>query len=167
MATALTALATTTLASASATVTFSSISGSFRDLILIASGRSDRAGTNDIYKILFNSSTTGYSRVVAYGTGSTASSYSDATLSELRPYALTGASASSGINGFLKMQIMDYTATDKHKTVLNNEDATGAELSMSAYRWANTAAITSISIAPLLGTNLVAGSTFSLYGVSA
>ncbi len=165
MPNALVPLASFTLSSNQSSVVFAGIpSNGFRDLILVASGRSDRGATTDIYKILFNSSATGYSRVVAYGTGSAASSYSDASLAELRPYALAGASASSGIYGFLKMQIMDYV-TDKHKTVINNEDATGAELSMSAYRWGNTAAITSISIAPLLGANLVAGSTFNLFGV--
>jgi hypothetical protein len=167
MAAALVPLQNITLSTATASVTFGSIPATMRDLVLICHGRSNRSATTDIYKMLINGSTTGYSRVVAYGTGSSASSYSDASLSDLRPYALTGASATSGVYGFVKTQIMDYSATDKHKTILNNEDATGAELSMSAYRWANTAAVTSISIAPLLGTTLSAGSTFALYGVVA
>ena len=168
MAAALVPLQNITLGSAAASVTFGSIpTTGYRDLILISQGRSNRSATTDIYKILFNSSTTGYSRVVAYGTGSATGSYADASLSELRPYGLTGASATSGVFGFVKTQIMDYAQTDKHKTILNNEDATGAELSMSAYRWANTVAITSITVAPLLGTTLSAGSTFALYGVVA
>ena len=161
------ALATTTLGASAASVTFSSISGSYRDLVLIANARTDRAATSDIYKITLNASGTGYSRVVMYGTGSTADSYADASLSAITPYALTGNTATSGVFGFLKMQIMDYSATDKHKTILNNEDATGLEVSASAYTWANTNAVTSIEIDQLLGSNFASGSTFSLYGIEA
>lgn len=161
-------LANTTLASNSATVSFSSISGSYRDLILIAQGRSNRSGQyNDLYNITFNGSTSGYSRVVAYGSGTSTGSFTDASISGCWQNGLTAALAPSGNLGFLKMQVMDYSATDRHKTLLNNEDNTANEMSMSAYRWANTSAITSMTIAPLIGTLFLAGSTFSLFGVSA
>lgn len=159
------ALANFTATGNTASVTFASIPNTYRDLVLIANARTDRSEATDIYKITLNSSGTGYSRVVMFGTGSTQGSYSDAALNEIRPFALTGATAASNTFGFLKMQIMDYSATDKHKTILNNEDATGSEVAASAYRWANTSAVTSIQIDQLFGTNFVSGSTFALYGI--
>ena len=159
--TAWVAIGSITLDSTASSVTFSSIPASYRDLILVANARTDRAATSDIYKITLNASATGYSRVVMYGTGSTAASYADASGSYMAPYALTGNTATSGVFGFLKMQIMDYSATDKHKTILNNEDA-AIEVSASAYRWANTNAVTSIEIDQVLGSNFASGSTFTL-----
>ena len=161
------ALATTTLGTATATVTFSSIPATYRDLIVIATGRSNRASAADLYLIRLNGSSTGYSRVWMYGDGSTFNSFSDASLNELRPYALAGATAASGRFGFLRMQIMDYMATDKHKTVLIDEDAAqGNDVGRATYRWANTAAVNQISVSPLLGTQLAIGTTISLYGIA-
>lgn len=156
-----------TLAASASSVAFSSIPQNYGDLVLIANARTDRSEATDLYRITLNSSATGYSRVVLYGTGSTAASYADASLNEIRQFALTGATAASNTFGFLKMQIMDYSATDKHKTILNNEGATGMEVSVSVYRWADTSAVTSMQIDQLLGTNFVSGCTFSLYGVHA
>jgi hypothetical protein len=166
------ALATTTLTAAANSVTFSSIPTTvngvaLRDLILIGHGRSNRNNLADLYVIRFNGSNTNYPRVVAYGNGSIRESFSDATLNEIRPYALSAATAGAGIFGFMKMQIMDYSQTNKEKTVLINEDAAaGNDVAMSAYRWTNTAAINQISVAPLLGTQLAIGTTLSLYGIA-
>lgn len=161
-------LATIALTSTDGEILISGIPNTFRDLVLIGHGRTNRSGqAADIYNITFNGSTTNYPRVVAYGNGSIAASFSDATLNEIRPYALTASTAPAGVFGFMKMQIMDYSATNKHKTVLINEDAaSGNDVAMSVYRWTNTAAVNTISIKPLLGTLFAIGSTFSLYGIA-
>ena len=57
---------------------------------------------------------------------------------------------------------MDYSATDKHKTVLIRANHPG-ETVACAGRWANTAAITSITINT--ASTFVIGSVFSLYGI--
>jgi hypothetical protein len=65
--------------------------------------------------------------------------------------------------------IMDYSATDKHKTSLSRGNALGqANVSVIAYasRWANTNAITSLTVLLESGSFLT-GSTLSLYGVIA
>ena len=163
-----TPIASVTLSDTASQVVFSGLPQTFRDLIIIGHGRTNRANLGDLYVIRFNGSTTNYPRVVAYGNGSIFASFSDATLNEIRPYALSGATASSGVFGFMKMQIFDYSQTNKEKTVLINEDAAaGNDVSMSAYRWTNTAAINSISLAPLLGTTFSVGSTFTVFGVIA
>jgi hypothetical protein len=65
---------------------------------------------------------------------------------------------------------MDYSATDKHKTVLNRGqgfESTGeTEIEMTATRWGNTAAINSIMVFPNASTFNV-NTTVSLYGVIA
>jgi hypothetical protein len=63
------------------------------------------------------------------------------------------------------LQISDYAATDKHKSVLVRSDRANQLTAMAAARWANTSAITNITI-DALGSNFAAGSTFRLLGVS-
>jgi hypothetical protein len=60
---------------------------------------------------------------------------------------------------------MDYSATDKHKTVIYRADANGVSTEANAARWADTAAITSLKV--LYNTNMKTGMTLSLYGVIA
>jgi hypothetical protein len=61
---------------------------------------------------------------------------------------------------------MDYSATDKHKTVLVRSNAASTGVEAIAQRWASTAAITSILVFPSTGS-WAAGGTFSLYGIVA
>ena len=66
-------------------------------------------------------------------------------------------------------QIMDYSATDKHKTVLvrgnYDQPSVGRFVEAQASRWANTAAINSIAVSST--SNLGVGSRIDLYGVIA
>jgi hypothetical protein len=69
--------------------------------------------------------------------------------------------------GVVIINVMDYSATDKHKTILAR-DAGGnaAQAGAIASRWANSAAVTSATVVNT-GGNFNSGSTFSLYGVIA
>jgi len=60
-------------------------------------------------------------------------------------------------------QIMDYSATDKHKTILTRTNEPD-EVWATACRWANTAAVTSVSFR-YESTSLASGTTVSLYGI--
>lgn len=151
------ALATTTLGATASSVTFSSISGSYRDLVLSV----DYDPTaNGVFNLTFNGASTGFNRVRMFG-GSILGAYSDATTdSNVGEYKTTDTKNS------ILIQVMDYSATDKHKTSLIR--STGLDRVMAyAQRWANTDAITSLTVttsgAALFGT----GSTFSLYGIEA
>jgi hypothetical protein len=63
---------------------------------------------------------------------------------------------------------MDYSATDKHKTVISRFGSAARETQATASRWANTAALTSINFFQESGgVTFSTGSTFSLYGVIA
>jgi hypothetical protein len=151
-----------TFTSASATVNFSSINQSYRDLVLVCTGTSANTSVNSI-QIQFNGDTgTNYSYVLSQGVGSTASSLSG-TITAM-PVGLT-ISSSVNVNIF---QIMDYSATNKHKVVLARANSMGESyIRVTAGRWANTAAITSVLCKIDTGANFSTGSTFALYGIAA
>jgi hypothetical protein len=69
------------------------------------------------------------------------------------------------------IQVMDYSATDKHKSVLvrANSDAPSQNgvVAAVAGRWASTSAVTSVVLLPEVGPNFASGSTFNLFGVIA
>lgn len=146
-------------------VVFSSVPATYRDLILMVSAKStENVLARDIIYRLNNDSGNNYSRVQMFGDSSGASSY--AASSDPGIYAVTTANSSSGF-GLSVLQFMDYAQTDKHKTVLVRANAPGAfYTSAVAFRWANTAAITSITMVPNLGASFAVGSTFSIFGIA-
>ena len=157
-----TPLANITLSSSATTVTFSSISQVYRDLVLVITGT--QAVDSGIVDMRINAdSGANYNRVYMEGNGSTASSVT-ATSSFLR--------ASGNSNHFNQTRssiiynIMDYSATDKHKTVLQRTDVADSLTSMAAMRWASTSAVTNISLFLNTGT-YASGSSFALYGIAA
>jgi hypothetical protein len=113
----------------------------------------DTPSSNPVSVLRFNGSTTNYTRVNMEGTGSSTNS---GTSSSNNIAALAGPSLNI-------IQIMDYSATDKHKTNLLR--ANGSEARADAARWADTSAITSVSIVPFTGS-LLTGMTASLYGIA-
>lgn len=149
----------TVTGSSTNTVTFSSIDGSYRDLVLVING------TNSVDANLYlriNSDTANYAGVLMFGNGSSVGSFTDApTGIFFNNYARIGTAASQFVLNF-----MDYSATDKHKTVLASADKSSAATERYCYKWGSTSAITNIVCTVTTG-NLVAGSTFALYGVSA
>ena len=157
MTTTYIALATTTLSSATSTVTFSSIPATYRDLILVVNGSSSASVVG--LAVRFNSDTgSNYSGVLMQGDGSSAAS---GTLSGT--FAEIGVLVTSRMQAIC--QIMDYSATDKHKTFLSRSDGASDRTRATASRWANTAAINTIQVFNT-NNNFVVGSTFSLYGVN-
>jgi hypothetical protein len=162
-----TPLATVTLGSAVSSVSFSAIPASYRDLILVHSAKHSFAGAVSVRDngIRFNSdSGSNYPRVTMWsGSGAYSETATETDIALL--YGMASAPYQAGI-----VQIMDYSATDKHKTVLYRTGS-GSDSNYGVYaqasRWANTAAITSLSITPNPSYTILAGSTFSLYGVIA
>jgi hypothetical protein len=67
----------------------------------------------------------------------------------------------------INCMVMSYANTSVNKTVLSAFGDLDSELGRTAALWRSTAAITSLSILPLTGSNFATGSTFSLYGIKA
>lgn len=162
-----TPIATTTLGSAAADITFSSISGSYTDLIVV--GNFALASASNALSLNFNSDAgSNYSVTTLYGDGtSAASARASARTSCLVSYYVC-ASTTVGESNII-CHIQNYSNSTTYKTVLSrmnratasNYPGTEATVTM----WRNTAAITSVKISS--GVNLVAGSTFTLYGIQA
>lgn len=154
-------LAMTTLPAAVTSVTIAGIpTTGYRDLRLIVNlGVSPSEG--NIVVTFNNDGGSNYALVNMRGFGASSAASSASTSGGIVSNYSTGLQPSSrALNTY---DIMDYSQTDKHKSVLvraNHSD----EIDAIAARWANTAAITSITISS--GT-FVAGSTFALYGVIA
>lgn len=158
------ALATTTLASNTSTVTFGSIPSGYRDLIVVINTKTNTAGP-DSMGVRFNADTgSNYSNVRMVGSSGGVSSYSDTT-----SVAYIGVPASSSNPLSVILHIMDYSATDKHKTILSRGSQGDGWVTLHSGRWANTAAITSLTITPPPGSSwtMSTGGTLSLYGIRA
>lgn len=158
-----TQIATTTLGSSASSVTFSSINQGFRDLIIIFNGTSS-SNTSGL-RLRFNSdSGSNYSFVRMWGENSSGSSAATASAD----YQYMGDIPTTGMV-MNKCQIMDYSATDKHKSSLINNayDPSGISYNVftTAARWANTSAVTTIQLFLQAG-NFNAGSTFTLFGIA-
>lgn len=156
-------LASSVLTTATASVTFSSISQDYRDLVLVVQGLNTTAGSFNTRAYLNADTGSNYSHVWMTGNGSAAASVSQ-----------TNSFARLDVNGnttdteknLVVAQFMDYSATDKHTTYLVRSNRASNGTDAFAGRWANTSAITSIQIFPS-GNQLASGSTFHLYGIVA
>jgi len=152
------ALATTTLGSAASSVTFSSIPTSvngvaLRDLILVYDAQ---GGSAQEVRLALNGSTANGSFVFMLGDGSSPASGTASAL-------IGGTISTNRSNNIL--QFMDYSATDKHKTILIRSNRPSEAVLAYACRWAQTTAINSVQVYPNSG-NWSSGGTFSLYGVA-
>jgi hypothetical protein len=156
-------IATTTLSTTSSLVTFSSISGSYTDLVLITSAKLT-SGTTDA-TIRFNNDTgSNYSCTILSGTGSAASS--GRVTSDPWLYIDSYGALSTGSFNIAITNIMNYSNTTTYKSYLTR--ANNASLGTDAIvgTWRNTSAINRIDIFPQAST-FTAGSTFTLYGIAA
>lgn len=155
-------IATTTLTSNTTEVNFTSISGSYTDLVLIFEGTS----TSDLDICLqFNSDTgSNYSSTSLSGNGSTASSSRNSNVSKGITIGII-----TGTRTIARANIMNYSNTTTNKTVISRVDSTNATYGLMARvgLWRSTAAITSIRFHLDVSSAIASGSTFALYGVKA
>jgi len=169
-------IATTTLGSATSTVTFSSIPADYTHLQIRASYQTSR-GTYPLDKIFirFNSDTaSNYSTHVVQGDGaSAASSVENTTSLTDRDMSATTAASGGLVFGTLIMDILDYANTNKYKTTRTligfdtNGTVTGygGRAGLLSGNWRSTSAITSVTFTVDNAANYSANSKFSLYGI--
>jgi hypothetical protein len=158
-------IATTTLGTAAASVTFSTISGAYTDLVLVISARMSGGGAASAIQAQFNSdSGSNYSSTVLSGNGSTASSFRDTSVTQASFGLATDTAGELSTN---IVQIMNYSNSTTYKTVLARAGIAGDRVRAIVNLWSSTSAITSILIINNGAVNFVAGSTFTLYGIKA
>ena len=160
---------TVTLASNQASITFSSIPATFKHLQIRALSRTTRAITNDTLGVTFNSDTvaSNYARHVLYGDGASAGAVGTTSNNDIGTTA--GASCTSGVFGANVIDILDYTNTNKYRTVryLAGFDNNGSgQVRLGSTLYLGTSAISTILIdAAAGGGNLAQYSSFALYGI--
>lgn len=151
-------IATQTLSSSAASVTFSSISGTYTDLVLVFNGTLTTSATS--WGLQFNSDTgTNYSITSLFGDGSSAGS-NRATNQTSTVGSFSGTDNSTNIH-----QIMNYSNSTTFKTVLSRNNG-GGFVSARVALYRSTSAITTVT-AITVSNQFATGSTFSLYGIKA
>lgn len=159
-------IANITLGANASTVTFSSISGSYRDLrLVIMAGNTGNGGL-----VLRVNSDSGSNYFYVAMRGETGGTFSNSA-NDTRINIGNNVYSQNALTLLYTVDFMDYSATDKHKLTLsrgNNGSSPSTANSVEAHanRWANTAAITSIQVLTTSG-NIYAGSSFALYGILA
>lgn len=150
-------------AGGAASIDFTSIPGTYTDLVLVASLR-EATGTQWTSNILFNGVATNQSERYLRGNGASAISNSQSVIQTID----NGSDATSNTFNNQIVYIPNY-AGSTNKSVssesVGETNATTAYSRISASLWSSTAAITSITIKVSNSTNFAQYSTASLYGV--
>lgn len=157
-------IASTTLAADAANVEFTSLSGTFTDLIVVCFTIATAA--NDIRLTVNGSGGSNYSFTHLRGNGTAASS----ARASNQPNASVGApinGQSSSTYTVTRLHFQSYSNTNVFKTVLIESALPSAEVLRAVALWRLTDAITSIKIACDSTAQFKIGSTFAVYGVKA
>jgi len=158
-------IASNVLGSAAASVTFSSIPATYRDLVLVVSAKAVEAN-GTIFMRLNADSGTNYNYVQMAGNGSVTNSESNSGLSSFRLGYNYDLITTTNFN-LSTVNFLDYNATDKHKSLLIRTNEASLATYAVAGRYASTSAVSGILLYPAGFTNFAAGSSFHLYGISA
>jgi hypothetical protein len=152
-------IASYTSSSSASTTTFSSIPGTYTDLILVVTGS---MSVDNNFRIRFNGDTgTNYSDTRVSGDGSSAASS--------RASSQTSIKISQGTHtnlGTYSAQIMSYANTNVYKTALMTSAMPASAVNRAVGLWRSTSAITSLTVFTASG-NFTDGATMNLFGVKA
>lgn len=156
------AISTTTVTGSDASITFSSIPGTYTDLMLVIQGAAT-AGSNQL-ELRFNSDAgANYDRGGLYGNNSLATAAIGLT------QGITTQASGSVTNGLTYLTLFGYSQTTLNKLYLSRTVNVASGVfggGLLVGRWNSTAAITSITIyGTSLGT-LVVGTMATLYGIT-
>jgi hypothetical protein len=169
--TAFDSISTTTLSVDTATVTFSSIPGTYQHLQIRYLAKQSTSGSfgTSIDIRLNDVTATNYTRHNLYGNGAAVTSDGATALTSVRCLSIGCESSTANIFGIGIIDIHDYASSSKRKTITMSggwdNNGSGVVGLNSGVLSSNTA-VTSISIGiGNFSTNFKAGSTFALYGI--
>lgn len=164
MASTYTPIATTTLGSNSGTVTFSSIPSTYTDLVLVINSGATQAV--DAIMRFNNDSTALYSFTTLSGDGTSATSARRSAKTEI--YLDWVASLPTTITDNMIVQIMNYSNTTTYKTAIARHNLASGGTDAIVGLWRSTSAINRVDIINAGSAGIfLAGSTFTLYGITA
>jgi len=161
-------IATTTVSTATASITFSSIPATYTHLQIRGIGRINQAADTAGAAIRLNSDTgSNYANHWVYGEGSTPAVLSQASTTMGRFPQMGGDNYTSSFGAAI-IDILDYANTSKYKTI---RSIGGADVNASGFvgfessLWMNTAAVTTITLFSSSSLNWQQYSSFALYGI--
>jgi hypothetical protein len=157
-------IATTSLSGASS-YTFSSISGSYTDLILIGSINGVSSAADIWYRVGNGSVDTGTNYSWTWLSGFLATTDSERASSVNKLYIDGWGTIGTG-NSIIKTQINNYSNTTTYKTVLTQRTDAAKEANAQIGLWRSTSAINTIQLGLDSGT-FNSGTVLTLYGIAA
>lgn len=167
MATTCKLIAKVSLGSDAANIEFTSIPGTYTDLLIAYSLRSTRSAVVDVVQIRFNGAAndTNLSSRYLRGDGANATSAAPAA-----GYAglVSGDTATASTFGSGEIYIPNYAgSTNKSwsSVGVSETNSTTAYIEAEAGLWSSTNAITAVNILPSNGPNWKSGSSAFLYGI--
>lgn len=151
--------------------TISNIPNTYTDLLIYSSLRTNRASTLDRYQLYFNGTTSNRTYRDVMGFGDTATSlYSEGGASALSLYSATAADATANTFSNTRIYIPNYTVA-KNKTLriegTNETNGTNSWIETVIADWNDTAAINSFTLSLDFGNSFIAGSSVTVYGITA
>lgn len=164
-------IASNTLTTSAASVTFSAIPNTFTDLVLRVSVRTNVASTQSNLAVEFNSDTSSiYSARFLFMTGQTAYSQGWTGDTYLRTYGnAVGNTATSNTFSNFELYLPSYTATQNKPIatfgVTENNSTNDATITATANLYRSTSAISAIRFFANDSSSFVSGSSFFLYGI--
>lgn len=165
-------IATTTLSTATATISFTAIPQNYEHLQIRLFAQTNQGNNGDgVYYRLNGDSANNYTLHWLYGDGATASALGLTPYSALRIAQIAGdynQPNPSSYFGVAIVDILDYANTNKYKTgrALSGYAMNGAgAVSLTSGVWMNTAAVTSITMTVTGGTAFKQYTHAALYGI--
>jgi len=165
-------ITTTVLSSSQSSVTFSSLgtaAAAYKHLQVRVVGRSDNGTVYEEMHVRVNGDTgNNYVRHSLQGDGSSVSSAAGTPPTNMEIGSMLGNTATSGAFGTAIFEILDFSSTVKNKTFRSMSGRVNSgqnNVNLRSGLWLSTSAITSITVDKVFGTNWVAGSRFSIYGL--
>jgi hypothetical protein len=163
-------IATVTVGSGgSSAISFTSIPQTYTHLQLRAIGRSTGSDAAGYWQVKINSDTggTNYTEHYIAADGSTVSASGAGDVGIASYGVMAGGTASSGVFGANVLDILDYSNTNKYKTLryLSGYDNNGSgRMRYGSNLWKNTNAITQLDIKEYF-SGYAQYSSFALYGI--
>jgi hypothetical protein len=155
-------IATQTLTTTTSSLAFTSITGSYTDLILVISAKNTTAQNYETF-IQFNSDTgSNYSQTFMQNYAGSTQTGRNASITEIRPGKTNALTFDTNI-----ININNYSNSTTYKTTISRGNNAQFNSSALVGLWRNTAAITRIEIICESPATYTAGSTFTLYGIKA
>jgi hypothetical protein len=160
--------------SGTSSINFTSIPSTYTDLQILASIKSNRNDPNEIISVQFNTSGgTAYSLKYIIGNGGLVENATETGQSNFyfSGVASGGSSLVTSIFGNLSIYIPNYAGSTNKSISIQSVNERNASGNYTAYDWltvglwANTSAITSISLSSYASNTLVQYSTATLYGI--